>query len=73
MQTSNQKWNLSATTIASSVNSLSETDNKVFNALVVTNGIIGRVTQVSVKLTCFRNMTLGYQPRDIKVSISENL
>ena len=73
MQTSNQKWNLSATTIASSVDSLSETDNKVFNALVVTNGIIGRVTQVSVKLTCFRNMTLGYQPHDIKVSISENL
>ena len=44
-QTSNQKWNLSATTIASSVDNLSETDNKVFNAMVVTVGIIGRSSQ----------------------------
>ena len=73
MQTSNEIWNLSATTIASSIDSLPETDNEVFNAMVVTNVIIGRVTQVSVKLTCFRNMTLRYQPCDIKVSILENL
>ena len=43
-QTSNQKWNLSVTKIASSVYSLSETENKVFNAMVVTDGIIGSVT-----------------------------
>ena len=43
-QTSNQKWNLSATTITSSVGSLSQTNNEVFNAMVVTDGIIGSVT-----------------------------
>ena len=49
-QTTNQKWNLSwATTIASGVDSLPEKENKVFNAIVVTNEIIGRVTRVSVK------------------------
>ena len=40
----NANKNLSATTIASSVYSLSQTDNKVFNAMVVTNVTIGRVT-----------------------------
>ena len=56
--TTNQKWNQSATVIASSVDSLSEKDSKVFNATVVTNGIIGRVTQVSGKQTYLLNMTL---------------
>ena len=43
-QTSNQKWNLSVPKIASSIYSLSETEHKVFNAMVVTDGIIGSVT-----------------------------
>ena len=43
-QTSNQKWNLSARTITSSVESLSQTNNEVFNVMVVTDGIIGSVT-----------------------------
>ena len=66
-QTSNQKWNPSVPTIASSVYrySLSETENTIFNAMVVTDGIIGSVTPQ----TLFQCYSLLLMAKPVALSI----